>query len=229
REIRKAFAFMIGGDQHLGTFIHHGIERWNDAGYSFCVPSIANLYLRWWAPLEPGRNRKRGMPEHLGEFVDGMGNKVTMLAVANPGPEENHDKLTTRAAGLGVIKFNKKTREITVECWPRNVDICGSDAKQYPGWPHTISQRDNYARRPVAYLPTIEVAGMTNPVVQVIDESSGEIVYTLRMNGASYRPKVFREGSYTIKVGEPGTAKMKVLKGVSSLSGDRSKTIEVKL
>ncbi|MHC4619670.1 MAG: hypothetical protein ACYTEQ_18135, partial [Planctomycetota bacterium] len=38
REIRKAFAFMIGGDQHLGTFIHHGIERWNDAGYSFCVP-----------------------------------------------------------------------------------------------------------------------------------------------------------------------------------------------
>ena len=56
-EIRKAFALMIAGDQHLGTIIHHGINDWNDAGYSLCVPSIANLYLRWWAPLTPGKNR----------------------------------------------------------------------------------------------------------------------------------------------------------------------------
>ncbi|MHC4647868.1 MAG: hypothetical protein ACYTBJ_20590 [Planctomycetota bacterium] len=97
------------------------------------------------------------MPEHLGEFLDGLGNKVTMLAVANPSREENDDRLTTRAAGFGVVKFNKKTREITVECWPRNVDIGGPDAKQYPGWPQTIRQQDNYARKPVAYLPTIEV------------------------------------------------------------------------
>ncbi|MHC4499780.1 MAG: hypothetical protein ACYS21_11785 [Planctomycetota bacterium] len=227
REIRKAFALMIGGDQHLGSFIHHGIDDWNDASYSFCVPSIANLYLRWWVPLEPGRNREPGMPEHLGEFLDGLGNKITMLAVADPTPEENHDKLTTRAAGFGVVKFNKKTREITVECWPRNVDITSPDARQYPGWPRTIRQQDNYARRPVAYLPTIEVAGMTNPVVQVIDESDGEILYTLRISGASHRPRVFKEGSYTIKVGETGTARMKVLRGISSMSGDTSKTIRV--
>lgn len=68
---------------------------------------------------------------------------------------------------------------------------------------------------------------MTNPVVQVIDESNAEIIYTLRINGTSYRPKVFKKGTYTIKVGEPGTAKMKVLRGVLSLSGDRSKTIKV--
>ncbi|MHC4153553.1 MAG: hypothetical protein ACYST6_01295 [Planctomycetota bacterium] len=226
-EIRKAFAFMIGGDQHLGSLIHHGIDDWNDAGYSFCVPSIANLYLRWWAPLESGRNRGPGMPEHLGEFVDGLGNKVTMLAVANPSPEENHDKLTTRAAGFGVVRFNKKTREITAECWPRNVDIVDAQARQYPGWPRTVSQQDNYARKAVAYLPTIKVAGMTNPVVQVIDESNAEIIYTLRIDGTSCRPKVFKKGTYTIKVGEPGTARMKVLGSVSSLSGDRSKTIKV--
>ena len=68
REIRKAFAFMICGDQHLGSIIHHGIDDWNDAGYSLCVPSIANLYLRWWEPLDPGRNREEGMPEYTGEF-----------------------------------------------------------------------------------------------------------------------------------------------------------------
>ena len=228
REIRKAFAFMIAGDQHLGTLIHHGIDDWNDAGYSFCVPSIANLYLRWWAPLEPGRNREPGMPEHLGEFLDGLGNKITMLAVANPTPEENHDKLTTRAAGFGVVKFNKKTREITIECWPRNIDVASPKAGQYPGWPRTIRQQDNYGRKAVAYLPAIQVSGMANPVVQVIDESSGEIIYTIRINATSYRPGVFKDGTYTVKVGAIGTAKTKTLTGLSSFSPDRIETIKVK-
>jgi len=227
-EIRKAFAFMICGDQHLGTIIHHGIDNWNDAGYSLCVPSIANLYLRWWVPLEPGKNREPGRPEYTGEFLDGLGNKITMLAVANPSPEENHDKLTTRAAGFGVAKFNTKTREITIECWPRNIDIADPDAKQYPGWPRTIQQQDNYGREAVAYLPTIEVAGMTNPVIQVIDESNDEIVYTLRINGTSYRPKVFKKGKYTVKVGQQGTDKMKTLTGISSLTPPRTKKINVK-
>jgi len=228
REIRKGFAFMIAGDQHLGTIIHHGIDNWNDAGYSLCVPSIANLYLRWWAPLEPGKNREPGMPEHTGEFLDGFGNKVTMLAVANPTPEENHDKLTTRAAGFGVVRFNKKTREITVECWPRNVDIADPGAEQYSGWPRTIKQQDNYGREAVAYLPTIEVSGMTNPVVQVIDESTDEILYTLRINGISYRPKVFKKGKYTVKVGEQGTGKMKTITGVKSLAPDKKRQLKVR-
>lgn len=227
-EIRKAFALMICGDQHLGTIIHHGINDWNDSGYSLCVPSIANLYLRWWAPLEPGRNREPGMPEYLGEFLDGLGNKLTMLAVANPDPEENKDKLTTRAAGFGVVKFNKKTRAITMECWPRNVDISDSNTKQYPGWPRTIQQTDNYSRKAVAYLPTIEVEGMTNPVVQVIDESNGEIVYTLRINGTSFKPKVFKIEEYTVKIGRQGTGEIKTLTGIQPLAAGESDKISVK-
>ena len=227
REFRKAFAFMLAGDQHLGTIIHHGIDGWNDCGYSFCVPSIANLYLRWWAPLEPGKNREEGMPEYLGEFLDGFGNKVTMLAVANPGEMENHDKLTTRSAGFGVVKFNKKTREITVECWPRNIDITDPTAKQYPHWPRTIRQQDNYGRKAVAYLPTVKVNGMTDPIVQVIDEANGEIVYTIRIKGTSLRPKVFEAGTYTIRVGEQDTGKIKTLKNVQSMTSDKSRTIKV--
>ncbi|MHC4636012.1 MAG: metallophosphoesterase family protein [Planctomycetota bacterium] len=226
-EIRKAFAFMIGGDQHLATLIHHGIDEWNDAGYSFCVPSIANLWLRWWAPLEPGKNRTPGMPEYTGEFLDGFANKITMLAVANPEPKENHDALTTRAAGFGVVKFNKKTMEITVECWPRNVDITAVEAKQYAGWPRTIKREDNYARAALAYLPTIEVVGMDNPVIQVVDESNNEIVYTIRIKSKSYRPKVFKKGKYTIKVGQQGTDKLKVLTGISSVDPAITKTINV--
>ena len=227
KEIRKAFALMIAGDQHLGTIIHHGVNDWNDSGYSLCVPSIANLYLRWWVPLEPGKNREPGAPEYTGEFLDGFANKITMLAVANPTPEENQDKLTTRAAGFGVVKFNKKTREITLECWPRNVDITDPQTKQYPGWPRAIGQQDNYGRKPVAFLPTIEVQGMANPVVQVIDESNGEIVYTLRINGTSFTPKVFRTEKYTVKVGQQDTDKMKILSGVEPLAAGQSKTINV--
>jgi len=228
-EIRKAFAIHIAGDQHLATIFQHGIDDWNDACYSFCVPSIANLYLRWWRPLEPGKNREPGAPEYTGEFLDGFGNKVTCLAVANPSPEANGgQKLTTRAAGFGVVKFNKKTREITIECWPRNVDITSPSARQYPGWPRTIKQEDNYGRKAAAYLPTIQVRGMRNPVVQVIDESNQKIVYTLRINGTSYKPKVFKKGKYTVKVGQLGTGKMKTLEGIRSLPPNRTKKIMVK-
>ena len=228
-EMRKAFALHIAGDQHLGTIIHHGVNDWNDSCYSFCVPSIANLYLRWWSPLEPGKNREPGMPEYLGEFKDGLGNRITMLAVANPDPEENNDKLTTRAAGFGLVKFDKKTRQITMECWPRNTDITAPDARPYPGWPRTIHQLDNYARKPVGRLPALLVTGMTDPVVQVIDEATDEIVYTLRIRGTEFRPMVFKTGRYTLRVGEPGADRITTIRNIESIGLQDSKTIEIRL
>jgi hypothetical protein len=214
QEIRKSFSFMIAGDQHLGTIIQHGVDDWNDAGYSFCVPSIANLYLRWWDPLEPGKNRAPGDPAYTGEYVDGFDNKVTVYAVANPTPEENSDALTTRAAGFGLVRYHKPTRKITMECWPRNVDTNAADARQYPGWPKTITQEDNYARKAVAYLPRLEITGQEDAVVQVVDEFNAEIVYTLRVNGTQFRPKVFALGSYTLRVGEG--ARRKEFTGIAS-------------
>jgi len=225
-EIRKAFAIHIAGDQHLATFIHHGIDDWDDACWSFCVPSIANLYLRWWAPLEPGKNRQPGSPDYTGQFLDGFGNKVNVWAVANPTPEENHDKLTTRAAGFGIVRFRKPDRTITLECWPRNVDITDPAAKPYPGWPMTIRQLDNYARKPAAWLPTLKVSGMDDPVVQVIDERDGQIVYTLRIQGREFRAPVFAEGRYTIVVGDQGQ-KARTLKGVAAIPSDQTAELRV--
>ena len=224
--MRKAFALHIAGDQHLATILHHGIDDWDDAMYSLCTPSIANLYLRWWAPLEPGRNRQPGMPEHTGQFADGLGNKITVWAVANPSPEENHDKLTTRSAGFCVARFNKPDRTITLECWPRNVDVIDPETKQYAGWPKTIHQLDNYGRKAAAYLPTLKVSGMEEPVVQVIDETNGEIVYTLRIQGSEFRPKVFHKGKYTIKVGDQN-GRMKKLTGVQAFPPDVGKQLRV--
>jgi len=231
-EIRKGFAFMLCGDQHLGTVAHHGIDQWNDAGYSFCVPSIANLYLRWWLPLEPGGAHVEGMPAYTGQFKDGFGNKVTVLAASNPGTLLKDDKATRnplidRSAGYGFVRLNRKTRKITMDCWPRLVDVTDPKAKQFPGWPVTIDQTDNYARRPKAYLPTLEISGKTNPVVQVIDEADGEVVYTLRIKGSTFRPMVFKTGTYTIKVGPQDAPK--VIKGVKSIGLKESKTLKVAL
>ena len=203
--LRKAFAFHYAGDQHLATVFHHGVEEQGDAIYSFCVPSIANLYLRWWKPLEAGKNREPGQGLMFGEHTDTFGNRVICCAVANPAEEPNGgDKLTTRAAGFGLAYFNKKTRKITMECWPRNVDITSPDAKPYPGWPITIDQMDNYGRKAVAHLPTLNVTGAKNPIVKVIDEATCEWIYALRINGTRFQPKVFKKGTYTVEVnGKP--------------------------
>ena len=203
RALRKGFAVHFAGDQHLATVFHHGVDDWGDASWSFCVPSIANLYLRWWQPLEPGKNRAAGQPEILGEHVDGFGNKLTAWAVANPEPGgTDGDRLTTRAAGFGVLRLDKEARTITMECWPRNVDVSSPEARMYPGWPKTIHQLDNYARAPYAHLPEVTAEAGEEPVVEVVARESGELLYALRISGTSFRPPVFAPGAYTMFVGE---------------------------
>jgi alkaline phosphatase D len=216
--MRRGFAFHIAGDQHLGSTIQYGVDEWNDAGYAICVPSVANVWPRRWFPVpSEGNGPLPGKPDYTGNWQDGFGNKVTVHAVSNPHSVGiaptwiNH-----RAPGYGIIKFNRDTRKITATNWPRWVDVTQAGAQPYPGWPVTVDQQDNYGRKAAAWLPSIEVQGMDDPVVQIVNESNDEIIYTLRINGSVFRPKVFQDGDYTVKVGEPGTAQFKVLTGVKS-------------
>jgi hypothetical protein len=231
RALRKAFVFHIAGDQHLSTVIHHGIDDWNDSMYSFCTPSIVNYYPRHWMPLKrEGRRIESPLP-HTGEYMDGFGNYVTMHAYVNPDPKnaKKYGKAWgAKADGHTIVRFNVKKRTIIMECWPRGVDVTKDDAPQYPGWPITINQQDNYGRKAKAYLPTLEIKGMKDPVVQVIEEKSGDVVYTLRISGTSFRPKVFHDGAYTVKVGDmPG--KMKTLAGIKALPLNKEETLKVEL
>jgi hypothetical protein len=221
REMRKCFAVHLCGDQHLATMLQHGVNDWEDAGWSFCSPSIWNLYGRWWDPEQKPLNHDPKSPlEHTGRFRDGFGNKITVHAYANPAPGNN------QGTGYGLVRFQKSTREITCECWPRFVDVTKADAKQYTGWPITVKQEDNYGRKALAWLPEVQVRGETNPVVQIVDEADGEVVYTLRIRGTSLRPKVFRLGTYTVKVGEG--PRQKVLRGVKA-EPDGKATVQVEL
>lgn len=60
---------------------------------------------------------------------------------------------------------------------------------------------DNDGRVPVAWLPELVFEGTTDPVVQVIEEQSREVLYTLRVPGDRFRPPVFGMGTYTVKIG----------------------------
>jgi len=150
-----------------------------------------------------------------------------MVAFVNPAPENMYPPADNGASGYGLVRFNKKTRDITIECWSRGINVTQINAKQYPGFPVTIKQEDNYGKNAVAFLPTIEVKNEINPRIQIIDEHVGEIVYTLRMNGRKFRPKVFKKGKYTVYVGEG--KRQQVIKNISSLKPGESQILELEL
>ncbi len=199
--LRRAHAFHIAGDQHLATVFHHGIEAFDDAIWSFCVPSIANLYLRWWKPLEPGEGLRGARSPLLGRHYDGLGNRVTAWAVANPSEEPaGGDALTTRAAGFGVVRFHKGRRSATFECWPRGVDLSDPSARMYPLWPIEVRVEDNDGRKPAGWIE-IATLGREDCVVQLIDEETGELISAIRPRGNHYRAPVFdAAGRYTLRV-----------------------------
>ncbi len=216
RAARKGFAVHLAGDQHLASTIQYGIDDWGDAGYALCVPSVANFWPRRWFPPTPGANRDPATPRYAGEYEDGFGNKMTVHAVANPhrygkDPAELHD----RAPGYGIARFDRQDRTISLSAWPRWADPSRGD-QPYSGWPIVFQQADNYGKTASAYLPVLAIAGMVDPVVQVVEDNSGEIVYTLRINGVQFAPAVFAPGRYTLHVGELGTTQMRTLTGVEA-------------
>jgi len=224
RAIRKAFAPHVAGDQHLGSTIQYGIDEFGDGPFAFVVPSVANLWPRRWYPPEVGANRQPGAPRYAGEHFDGFGNRMTVHAVANPVqsgvlPSALYD----RVPGYGIIRFDKLSRNIVFEAWPRWVDPSSPDAKQFYGWPVTFNQFDNYGGE-VGYLPMLEISGLESPVLQLIDESTEEIVYTVRVPSSTFRPKIFdTEATYTIIIGEPGTSSMRTFTGMKMATRDGEK------
>ena len=226
--IRKGFAFMIGGDQHLASVVHHGIKNFNDAGWSFCVPATANFYPRAWKPDKPGK--QLDIPDYTGEFYDNFDNKITVFAVANPPKDFDIEPsaLYDRVPGYGIVKFNKSLNTITMECWPRHVDPSDpSSGSQYEGWPITIKVKDNYGRKADFWLPELNLSGMVNPVIKIFKDD--QLIYALRIQDNNYRPKVFEKGDYTIIVEDPEEDKKKMFENISTVSKSNQDTLSVHL
>lgn len=228
-ELRRCWATHLCGDQHLSVVVKHGIESPRDGPYGFTSPAIVNtIYGRWWHPEDekPGKNSLEGSPlPWTGDYQDGLGNHIHMMAYANP--EDVSDQLK-RADGFGIARFNKKNRTIKFECWPRFAEGIDTDENQFPGWPITIDQHDNDGRIAAAWLPEISVSGIENPVVQVIDESQDEILFTVRMKTNKFRLPVYSSGNYTVKIGRD-KPDLKSISGISSVNEGSDASLSISI
>lgn len=153
RAISDAGAVHLCGDQHLAVLLQHGVDEFRDGNFSFVSPAIVNnYYRRWWHPEDgkPGANAEPGNPlQFVGDYLDGFGNKLTMYAYANPEKGKMRD-------GFGLVRFDKKERTVTFECWDRFTDVSKADAEQMPGWPRTIRQVGSKGKAPVWEMVPLE-------------------------------------------------------------------------
>ena len=202
--LRRCSAFHIAGDQHLATVVRHGIDEFGDAGYSFTGPALNNLWpRRWWPPASARLAPLDGGPAYTGDFLDGFGNRITVLAAASPratGLEPS--RIRDRATGYGIVTFDKTVGSIRIECWPRHVDPALGAGGQYEGWPIEVGRDDGDGRVPVGFLPLVRVSGIDDPVVEV-RHADGRLVHARRSTGAEFRPPVFAAGTHVVRVGDP--------------------------
>lgn len=229
--LRKAFAPHVAGDQHLGSAIRYGIEEHDSGSVAFCVPAASTGWSRLWMPKEQGTIDEDFIgnldgadfafdpQNYTGKFQDGQGNRFTMLATANPYKqnERNPSWFYDRNPGYGIVTFHRESHDITMTAWPSYAGPGGSgeEGLPYPGWPITIQQTDNYDRSAQGYLP--EVSLIESPVVQVINDSNGEIEYTIRPAGESFRPRIFDLNStYTLRTGNPDTGVWNLQEGLTA-------------
>ena len=214
RILRKALAVHLAGSGGPPASLKYGLSKYEEAEYGFLPETLLSSWpVRWYPPKS--RASSQTPSAATGNFTDAFGNRFTVKAVANPVASPD-DRSSSNTSGFGLVRF-RQDGTIVFENWlaenPGQVKTAGP----LPGWPVACSPLDNDGRRPAGYLPVLRFKGIDNPVVQVVEETSREIVYTLRIRGNEFRPPVFRAGNYTVRCGQPGTGNWKELKKISSL------------
>ncbi len=146
--LRQARALVLAGDQHLGTLVRHGLETYNDAVVQFTGPAAGSSWQRWFEPRNPLPNPSA--TPNTGDFTDAYGNKVRVLAVANPklsfaeyrkqrkGRGQGLGDRRLKSEGYGIIRVEHEAKRFVIECWPWTVDPNAADARQFPGWPYIL-------------------------------------------------------------------------------------------
>ena len=217
--LRRAFAPHVAGDQHLGMTLRHGVEASGDAVYSFAGPSMLNIFPRIFDPAnaEPGPGSRAS--EYLGPYTDVHGNPIEVLAVANPdvyyapAPPDTSAKMDALGIGYGLVHVDRDARAYTFEAWPANADPADPLAAPFPDWPVRVDQADNDGRAPAGFLVE-RTAGVETPVVEVVNESSGELVWARRLPSPRVTLPVYDAGaSYRVRLSDPDIGYEEVFAG----------------
>ena len=200
--MRRARAFHIAGDQHLGSTVRYGKDDFQDAGYGFVVPSIANIWPRRWFPPEVSSTRDPNASWYTGDHLDGFGNHMTVLAAANPvNSGREPSALYDRTPGYGIIKMNRTSRDVELTAWPRWEDPSDPNARPYKDWPISFNQEAGDGRTPVSMLAVLEYPEGQAPAIEVVNATTGAHVYSYRPNGVSYSVPIYDDSkNYVLKV-----------------------------
>ena len=233
RVIRKAFVFHVNGDQHLPFIVQYSLNKARDAGWTFCTPAISTGYSRWGEPDSvntPFTDRPaHGLP-NTGCYKDVFGNVNYVYAVGNPkdnySDKNRYQQAHNKASGFGLVTIDTAERTIKMEAFRFLADKDKpTPDDQFPGWPLTISQMDNDGREVVSFLPTFKI-NRADQLIKIIDEEN-ELVNVIRINGLSYEPGVYRQGTYKVIIGDGNN--VKVFKNIQSTIEKSHKVIHVKV
>jgi hypothetical protein len=55
----------------------------------------------------------------------------------------------------------------------------------------------------LGWLPALKISGDPDPVVEIINQTTGELEYILRIKGNEFIPKVFSNDKFIVRVGYP--------------------------
>ena len=236
RIMRKCAAFHICGDQHVPSLVQYGLQNYRDAGWSFCTPAIAVGYQRWFLPDElnyPVSDRPEHGYPNTGKYDDAFGNKNYVYAIGNPGKitmdkESRYNQALIRSSGYGMIIFDTDEREIEINAWRFKADVENPNPvrDQFPGWPFTISQFDNLGMGADNVLPEITL-DKEDQVIQIWNESTGELSQILRIKGTSIKPRLHDAGIFTLKIGEGSDTKE--IKGLKTKLNDNKEKITINI
>jgi len=137
--MKRAGAVHLCGDQHLAVVVQHGIDAHRDGPWSFTSPALVNtIYGRWWHPEDerPGANPVPGSPlPWTGDYLDGLGNRISMVAYANPEDRTDERK---RGDGFGLAVWDFRAGTVTFHCQPRFAERDAGRPREYPGWPVVV-------------------------------------------------------------------------------------------
>lgn len=151
RLLRRANALVLSGDRHLATLVRHGVEGHTDGVVQFNGPAGGTTFQRWFDPNRPLPNRTDH--PNTGDFTDAFGNKLRMLAVANPevslAAVRHYRRWSSHVyarglkhEGYGIVRVDADAEAYTIECWPWNEDPTAAEASQFAGWPYLLSFED---------------------------------------------------------------------------------------
>jgi alkaline phosphatase D len=77
REMRKAFAFHIAGDQHIPAVVQYGVDGHRDGPVAFAGPAVNVGYPRWWEPAAAKWTQPKNHTDLTGDFIDSFGHPLT--------------------------------------------------------------------------------------------------------------------------------------------------------